>query len=48
MSIIAAPYAFGCATTSTGTWELTRRADDIVPAAEIRSTCGAKVACAQL
>ncbi|MBL8783341.1 MAG: hypothetical protein JNJ59_00455 [Deltaproteobacteria bacterium] len=47
-SVIVGPHAFGCATTETGTWEVTRKVDVLVPASELRSTCGGREACVAL
>ncbi|MFO0744324.1 MAG: hypothetical protein U1F43_01450 [Myxococcota bacterium] len=48
MVFFVAPHAVGCATTQTTNWELNRRATELAPPAEVRSTCGGDNACVAL
>jgi len=47
-SLVVGPHLFGCATTTRGTWEITRQVDVLVPSAELRATCGGRESCAAL
>ena len=42
LAVVAVEY-FGCATTSTGTWQVTRAARELVPSAQMRTLCGGSV-----
>lgn len=48
VAVLVGPHAFGCATFTRGTWEVTRRTDELFRPAKIRSTCGGSDACAAL
>lgn len=45
---IAGPHAFGCATITRGTWDVTRNAGDLFARDTIRATCGGADACQAL
>ena len=45
MLVLAGPHLLGCATTSRDTWEIARRADELVPTRQIRATCGGPEPC---
>lgn len=45
MLVLAGPHLFGCAGYTRDYWEITRRADELVPARQIREACGGAEPC---
>lgn len=48
VAVLVGPHAFGCASLTRGTWEVTRRTDELFRPSEVRSKCGGTEACAAL